>query len=1002
MPSSSRGQATIPRRRLARYLLVSLAILVATVLSHPTGAAPTKEIRRVLILNEGNPSYPAIRIINQGIQTALSNAPYRIQFYSEYFDTPLFPDPAVQQEFRDFYVRKYRNRQPDVIITVGPTPLKFMQEAHQRAFPGVPIVFCLPTGDAPSAAALGSDFTGIESDMAAAETLQMALKLQPETEHVVVLGGVSDRDKHEQALLKQQIKRLTDHLEITYMTDVAVPELPERLKHLPRRTLVLLLTYSSDTAGIGYKSNEIGPLVAAAANAPVFTFYDVYLNHGEVGGYLSNFNEQGKVAGNMALKILQGAKPQDIPRVKGVNTYMFDWQAVKRWGLKESVIPPGSIVLNREPTPWELYKSYIFGGIVLILFEALLIVGLLRQRMRRREAENELGISNDRLRLAVEAGKCVGWDWNKSNGRNYCFGDLQTVFGIESDTYAGQAEDFRRLVYPQDLELVEQAILDAGRNGKPYDAEFRVVRTDGTVRWLAARGKFDGAGNGDLRMLGMAADVTERRKAEEARRQKEVELEKTEKLAKVGAWQWDTETDAVSWSEELYRIAGLDPTQPAPSFKEHPKLFTTESWERLSRAVGESLRTGTQYKLDLEMPRPDGTTRWVIARGEAIRDDNGRIAQLHGMVQDITDRKKAEHKLRESEERFRLVANTAPVMIWMSDIGRLFSYFNQPWLEFTGCSTEAELGKGWVETVHPEDLGTYLDIYWIAFVRREPFQMEYRVRRHDGEYRWILDHGVPRFDSDGTFAGYIGSCIDVTGRKLAEDALATVGRRLIEAHEEERTWIARELHDDILQRLAVLAYELDQWGTEGSLSSPLPDHLRNLQERIAGIATDTQTLSHRLHSSRLEFLGLAVAAKSYCEELSEKAKVEIDFNNGDMPSTLPKEVSLCLFRVMQEALQNAVKHSGVLTFKVELSGTQDSVELKVADSGRGFEVQEALTCRGLGLVSMRERLQIVHGELKVQSKPEAGTTIYARVPLKTPSPQVTASYEDEYQIFDKI
>ena len=152
------------------------------------------------------------------------------------------------------------------------------------------------------------------------------------------------------------------------------------------------------------------------------------------------------------------------------------------------------------------------------------------------------------------------------------------------------------------------------------------------------------------------------------------------------------------------------------------------------------------------MPRPDGTTRWVIARGEAIRDDNGRIAQLHGMVQDITDRKKAEHKLRESEERFRLVANTAPVMIWMSDIGRLFNYFNQPWLEFTGCSTEAELGKGWVESVHPEDLGTYLDIYWIAFVRREPFQMEYRVRRHDGEYRWILDHGVPRFDSDGTFA----------------------------------------------------------------------------------------------------------------------------------------------------------------------------------------------------------------------------------------------------------
>jgi PAS domain S-box-containing protein len=503
-------------------------------------------------------------------------------------------------------------------------------------------------------------------------------------------------------------------------------------------------------------------------------------------------------------------------------------------------------------------------------------------------------------------------------------------------------------------------------------------------------------------MFGMAADVTDRKEAEAARRQKEVELEKTEKLAKVGAWQWDPETDAVSWSEELYRIAGLDPAQPAPSYKEHRKLFTTDSWQRLSRAVEELLRTGTQYKLDLEMTRPDGTTRWVIGGGEAIRDDNCRIVKLHGMVQDITDRKKAEYKLRESEERFRLVANTAPAMIWTSDIGRLFNYFNQPWLEFTGCSTEAELSKGWAEMVHPEDLETYLDTCWIAFVRREPFQMEYRVRRHDGEYRWILDHGVPRFDSDGTFAGYIGSCIDVTSRKLAEDALATVGRRLIEAHEEERTWIARELHDDIIQRLAVLAYQLDQWGTEESPSSPFSGHLRDLQEQLAGIAADTQSLSHRLHSSRLDFLGLAVAARSYCRELSEKAGVEINFNSANVPTTLSKEVSLCLFRVMQESLQNAVKHSGVQTFKVELSGTPDSVELKVMDSGRGFEEQEALSCRGLGFVSMRERLQMVQGELKVQSKPGAGTTIYARVPLKTPENQKTASSECESHILERL
>ena len=208
--------------------------------------AQVQPIRRILILNEENPSYPSIRIINQGIETALSNSPYHLEIYSEYMDTGLFPDPAVQQEFRDFYIRKYQNRQPDVIITVGSAALQFMQEVHQKAFPGVPIVFCLPVGDAPSASVLGPGFTGIESDLEAAETLKVALRLQPGTEHVVVLGGVSDRDKQEQARVEQQVNRVTNHPEITFMTDVAVPELAERLKHLPPHTLVLLLSFGCE------------------------------------------------------------------------------------------------------------------------------------------------------------------------------------------------------------------------------------------------------------------------------------------------------------------------------------------------------------------------------------------------------------------------------------------------------------------------------------------------------------------------------------------------------------------------------------------------------------------------------------------------------------------------------------------------------------------------------------------------------------------------------------
>lgn len=345
------------------------------------------------------------------------------------------------------------------------------------------------------------------------------------------------------------------------------------------------------------------------------------------------------------------------------------------------------------------------------------------------------------------------------------------------------------------------------------------------------------------------------------------------------------------------------------------------------------------------------------------------------------EHEQAAQVVRESEERFRLVSNTAPVMIWMAGTDRLCNYVNQSWLEFTGRPVEAELGNGWAEGVHNEDLKGCLETFSQAFDQRQSFAMEYRVRRKDGEYRWVLDTGVPRFNSDGTFAGYIGSCLDITDRKLAEEALANVGSRLIEAHEEERTWIARELHDDILQRIALLTAELEQCDQQipGAWTF-VRDRVRQAVHNLRDLGTDIQALSHRLHSSKLEYLGLASAAQSFCRELSEQRNVRIVFKHSDIPPGIPKEVSLCLFRVLQEALQNAVKHSGVQDFAVELQGGQDGIRLIVSDSGAGFDSRHAMTRRGLGLVSMRERLRLVNGELFIQSQPGRGTTLVARVP----------------------
>ena len=212
------------------------------------------------------------------------------------------------------------------------------------------------------------------------------------------------------------------------------------------------------------------------------------------------------------------------------------------------------------------------------------------------------------------------------------------------------------------------------------------------------------------------------------------------------------------------------------------------------------------------------------------------LLQCRDLLQ--TDLKLLTSAMREGEERFRLVANAAPVLIWMSGPDKLCNYFNQPWLEFTGRPIELELGNGWAEGVHPEDLERCLDTSTKAFDGRESFKVEYRLRRHDREYRWLLGTAVPRFNRDGSFAGYIGSCIDITERKRGEEALASVSRRLIEAQEQERTRIARELHDDIVQRLALLAVELEQ------LHQDLPN-LPEIRSRIGELQQADQRDSDR-------------------------------------------------------------------------------------------------------------------------------------------------------------
>jgi PAS domain S-box-containing protein len=733
------SQITSHRRR---WQITAIFLVFCSYVAAGKIGAQVNPIRRVLVFYEVGPHYPAIALIDKGISDILRNSPYQIELHREYLDTALFPDPATQREFREWYTGKYRDRRPDIIIAVGPSPLGFMIAAHEAFFRDVPVVFCLSSAKATGRAKLGSHFTGMWEEPEPTKTLEAALRLKPGTKHVFLVGGTSPYDRSIEALYREGLHNYESKLDVKYLTDLAMPELLDRLRHLPDHSVVLHLGILRDAAGKQFiDATEAGPMVVQAANAPVFTLSDLNLGHGEVGGNVFNLADEGKVAASTALRILRGEKPQDIPIVRNVNIYMFDWRALKRWGMKESNLPPGSIVLNRQPTAWELYQWYIIGGIVLMLLEALLIFGLLWQRARRR----------------------------------------QTNRVLEKRTTELQARE----------ELLKIFVKNVPAGVAMLDRDMRYLQV--SDRWCADY--------------------------------------------------------------------GVDASQI------------------LGRSHYEAL--------------PDMPDRWREIHRRALDGET----------------------LRADEDRW-----------------------------------DRKSGTTWV--------------------------------------RWEVR---PWLNVDGELGGILIFAEEITRRKQADEALSGMSRRLIESQEQERSRIGRELHDDINQRLALLAVELDRLGQSGS-TKDLHNILQESKGRVMEIATDVQALSHQLHSSKLEYLGLAAAAKSFCREISEMHNVRIDFTQTGVPRNLPEEVALCVFRVLQEALQNAVKYSGTDHFEVDLFGTSADIRLRVRDFGRGFSVDDAMKTKGLGLVSMRERVNLVKGEIVIKSKPMAGTeiTVHVPVPIADRASEVTS------------
>ena len=391
-------------RQTAGFLnkrLSPIAPLFALLLCCPLApAADPEAVRNVLVLYPTGEGQPGSLLFDQGLRSTLkASSTERIEIYNEYLDSARFPDDEHQRQLADFLRQKYAGRKIDVVIPGSGSLPGFRLEVSRRNVPRSPHRVRRHRATGSGLPVARPDVIGVPMRMDLVGTLEAALRLHPNTRRVVVVAGAAKTDAFWETEARQSFRGYEDKVEFVYLTGLPMDDLLQRISTLPEGSIVLYLHVMRDGAGNSFTPAEVAGRVAEAANAPVYAHIDSYLGRGVVGGRMLSFEAEGKNAAQLALRILAGERPENIPiPAVSENAYLFDWRQLQRWGISEKDLPPGSVVRFRQPTFWEVYRWHVIGVVSLFAIEALLICGLLVQRAYRRRAEAGLRENQRELR----------------------------------------------------------------------------------------------------------------------------------------------------------------------------------------------------------------------------------------------------------------------------------------------------------------------------------------------------------------------------------------------------------------------------------------------------------------------------------------------------------------------------------------------------------------------------------------------------------------------------
>jgi PAS domain S-box-containing protein len=562
-------------------------------------------------------------------------------------------------------------------------------------------------------------------------------------------------------------------------------------------------------------------------------------------------------------------------------------------------------------------------------------------------------------------------------------------------------------VHPQDITDLREGWRAALMRSTAFVAEARMRRSDGSYRWFLIQAQpLRGAGGEILRWYGTNTDIEDLKRAEEEALKQTSRWEELFEQAPEAIAVLSTDDRIVRVNKEFTSMFGYEPDE-LPRWPIND-LIVPDALLESARDYKRQLEHGRRVEVETVRRRKDGSHVHVSLLAVPVTAASGEQVANYAIYRDITERKCAEERLRESEARFQAMADTAPVLIWMTGTDGLCNYFNKPWLEFTGRTTEEEVGLGWTQGVHPDDVQGCFDGFLPAFHARKPFRMEYRLRRADGEYRWLIESGIPRYTPGGEFEGYIGSNIDITDRKRAEEERERLRQVQTELAHVNRVTTMGELTASLAHEIKqpIAAAVTDARTCLRWLKRDRPDieEARGAVSRIIKDVTRASEITNRIHSlfKKGEPQRESVDVNEIIREMIALLRGEAGRNSisiqtelaNDLPNVRGDRVQLqqVFLNLMLNAI-DAMKEMNAareLTIKSQRN-PEEQLLVSVSDNGVGLPPQHEdkvfdafFTTKsegtGMGLSISRSIIQSHGGSLWASSNSECGATFQFTLP----------------------